>query len=75
MAVRPEFEARIRAFEEKYKVDFTPKEEKQIANADNPAAKAKEIARQHHSGFQSRMGGKFGPGKVGAGYYKAKGTP
>lgn len=70
MAVRPEFQALLDKFEADYKMDFTPKEEAQIKAADNPAAKAAQIAKSHHSGYQSRAGGRFGPGKVGASYYK-----
>lgn len=71
--IRPEFEAIVAKFESKYGVDFTPTEEKKIAAAPNPDATAKQIARQHHSGFQSRQGGRFGSGRVGAAYYKTKG--
>jgi thiazole synthase ThiGH ThiG subunit len=66
----PEFIAKIKKLETLMGVDFTAKEEKQIAAADDPAAKAAAIAKAHHGGYQSRQGGKFAPGRVGAAYYK-----
>lgn len=72
MAVRPEFEALVKRFEEKYAVDFTAAEERRIAASPKPAETAQKIAASHHSGYQSRQGGKFGAGRVGAGYYRQK---
>lgn len=70
--IRPEFEALITKFEQRWGVDFTAAEERRIAAAKDKPAEAKKIAASHHSGFQSRQGGKFGAGKVGAGYYRQK---
>jgi hypothetical protein len=72
MSIRPEFAAKIKKLEAMFGVDFTPKEEKQIVAADNPTAKAEQIAKTHHAGYQSRQSGKFAAGKVGAAYYKGK---
>jgi hypothetical protein len=71
MTIRPEFREKILALEKLLGVDFTAKEEKQIMNADQPMAKAKEIAKIHHAPYQSRKGGRFF-GAAAPAYRKAR---